>query len=87
VSETEGVTSRSTGEEPYRKVIISSTEKRSGGRGYNNDRRGGDRRGGRRNDRKPRAHFDITTSFEKDYKKPKPEDSMKSAGLYSKIEF
>lgn len=87
VSELEGVTSRSTGEEPYRKVIISSTEKRSGGRGYSSDRRGGDRRGGRRNDRKPRAHFDITTSFEKDYKKPKPEDTMKSAGLYSKIEF
>jgi spoIIIJ-associated protein len=87
VSEIEGVTSQSKGEEPYRKVIISSTEKRSGGRGYGSDRRGGDRRGGRRNDRKPRAHFDITTSFEKDYKKPKPEDIMKSAGLYSKIEF
>ena len=87
VSEIEGVTSRSTGEEPYRKVIISSTEKRSSDRrgGYGNDRRGG--RGGRRNDRKPRAHFDITTSFEKDYKKPKPEDTMTSAGLYSKIEF
>lgn len=88
VSETEGVTSRSTGEEPYRKVIISSTERRSDRRGgYNSDRRGGDRRGGRRNDRKQRPHYDITTSFEKDYKKPKPEDSMKSAGLYSKIEF
>ena len=88
VSETEGVTSRSTGEEPYRKVIISSTEKRSDRRGgYGSDRRGGDRRGGRRNDRKQRPHYDITTSFEKDYKKPKPEDTMKSAGLYSKIEF
>ncbi|MBR1663094.1 MAG: protein jag [Ruminococcus sp.] len=84
VSEIEGVTSRSTGEDPYRKVIISSTEKR------HNDRRGGGYgkgRGGRRNDRRQRAHFDITTSFEKDYKKPKPEDNMTSAGLYSKIEF
>ncbi len=85
VSEIEGVTSRSTGEEPYRKVIISSTEKRRYDR---NDRKGGfgkGRNGGRR-DRKPRAHFDITTSFEKDYKKPKPEDTMTSSGLYGKIE-
>ena len=83
VSDIEGVTSRSTGEEPYRKVIISSTERKNRDGGY----RGG--RGGRNNnrrDRKPKAHFDITTSFEKDYKKPKPEDSL-SAGLYGKIEF
>lgn len=46
--------------------------------------RGGNRRGKR--DRKPKAHFDITTSFEKDYKKPKPEDNL-DAGLYGKIEF
>lgn len=86
VSEIEGVTSQSKGEEPYRKVIISSTNPRKyddrggykrGGRG----RRNGGNRGGRS------KGFDITTSFEKDYKKPKPEDSMKGAGLYSKIEF
>ncbi|MBQ3936464.1 MAG: protein jag [Ruminococcus sp.] len=86
VSEIEGVTSQSKGEEPYRKVIISSTNPRKfddrggfkrGGRG----RRNGGGRGGRS------KGFDITTSFEKDYKKPKPEDSMKGAGLYSKIEF
>ena len=73
------------GEEPYRKVIISSTNPRKfddrggfkrGGRGRRNGGRGGRSKG-----------FDITTSFEKDYKKPKPEDSMKGAGLYSKIEF
>ena len=78
VSDIEGVTSKSTGEDPYRKVIISSTEKRR----FND-------RGGRRNsrrDRKPKPHYDITTSFEKDYKKPKPEDSL-DAGLYGKIEF
>lgn len=79
VTEIEGVVSKSTGEEPYRKVIISSTEKRANG-GY----RGGNRRGGR-HDRKPREHFDITTSFEKDYKKPKPEDTL-DAGLYGKID-
>lgn len=87
VSEIEGVTSQSKGEEPYRKVIISSTSPRK----Y--DDRGGFKRGGRggrRNDRRNRSRssgFDITTSFEKDYKKPKPEDSMQGAGLYSKIEF
>lgn len=85
VSEIEGVTSRSTGEEPFRKVIISSTERRP----RNNDFRGGKggrKGGGRRGDRKPRAHYDITTSFEKDYKRPKPEDNL-NAGLYGKIEF
>ncbi len=86
VSEIEGVTSQSKGEEPYRKVIISSTNPRKF------DDRGGYRKGGRgrRNDRRSRPRssgFDITTSFEKDYKKPKPEDSMQGAGLYSKIEF
>ena len=80
VSEVEGVTSKSTGEDPYRKVIISSTEKRKF-----NDHRGG-RRNNSRRDRKPKPHYDITTSFEKDYKKPKPEDSL-DAGLYGKIEF
>ncbi len=52
VSEIEGATSRSTGEEPYRKVLISSTEKKS----YNRDNKGegrGDRRSrGSRNDRR-----------------------------------
>lgn len=83
VSEIEGVTSRSTGEEPYRKVLISSTEKKPRG-----DFRGGKggRKGGRRGDRKPKAHYDITTSFEKDYKRPKPEDNL-NTGLYGKIEF
>ncbi len=89
VSEIEGVTSQSKGEEPYRKVIISSTNPRryedrggyrKGGRGRRNDRR----KGGSRNSSRG---FDFTTSFEKEYKKPKPEDSMTGAGLYSKIEF
>lgn len=77
ITDIEGVTSKSTGEDPYRKVIISSTEKRRfNDRGRRNNRR----------DRKPKPHYDITTSFEKDYKKPKPEDSL-DAGLYGKIEF
>ena len=90
----EGVTSRSVGEEPYRKVVISSTERPArrsrrsdrndrGGRG---DRRRNDRR--RNNDAPPtRINMDsMKTSFEKDYKRPKPEDDL-NAGLYGKIEF
>ena len=68
-------------------------------RGGRPDRRGerGDRRGGRRGDRDrdrrarrpsgegPRK-LDLSTSFEKDYKRPKPEDSL-NAGVYGKIDF
>ena len=87
ISEIEGVSSRSVGEEPYRKIIISSLvkkehrhgDKRGGGRG---GRRGG---GERRNRNFEPRSLDLKTSFEKDYKKPKPEDDLK-AGLYGKIE-
>ena len=89
ISKIEGVSSKSVGEEPYRKIIISSNNPRR------NDRR--DRRGGRRNDRRgnnrnhdrevnmERRSVDLSTSFEKDYKRPKPEDTMEG-GLYGKIE-
>ncbi|MBR1862982.1 MAG: protein jag [Ruminococcus sp.] len=89
VSEIEGVTSQSKGEEPYRKVIISSTNPRRGGdrRNNRNNKRGGNRRNGRGGGRSQSKGFDFTTSFEKEYKKPKPEDSMLGSGLYSKIEF
>lgn len=93
VSEIENATSRSVGEEPYRKVLISSTEKPERQNGYrgrrDNNRYGnknGRRNGRRREDFKARS-LDISSSFEKDYKKPKPEDEMGSSGLYSKIEF
>lgn len=98
ISEIEGVVSRSVGEEPYRKIIISSTNPRNnrnnGGRGRGprrDDRRNG-RQGGRDNRNNNRREnyeakqIDLSTSFEKDYKKPKPEDSMEG-GLYGKIEF
>lgn len=78
ITDIEGVTSRSKGEEPYRKVIISSTEKRR----YDN-------RGRRNNNRRPnnrKKGYDIVSSFEKEYKKPKPEDEMGSSGLYTKID-
>lgn len=87
VSKIEGVSSHSVGEEPYRKIIISSDNPK------NNKRR--DRRNGQRNDRrnsrpKNRENFerrkvDLSTSFEKDYKRPKPEDTIEG-GLYGKIE-
>lgn len=91
VSEIENASSRSVGEEPYRKVLISTTERREGGyRGRRNDRNGdrrnGNRKGGRRREDFKARSLDISSSFEKDYKKPKPEDDM-GAGLYSKIEF
>lgn len=77
ISKIEGVNSKSVGEEPYRKVVISSDHPKK------ND---GKRNGGykkRRGDG-PRS-LDLKTSFEKDYKKPKPEDNI-NAGLYGKIE-
>lgn len=85
ISGIEGVSSRSVGEDPYRKVVISCDRPRRGGNG-----RG---RGQKRNypERKPedfkRKNLDsMKTSFERDYKKPKPEDEL-NAGLYGKIEF
>lgn len=84
VSEIEGVTSKSIGEEPYRKVVISSVngrpERKSGGR------RGYGDKNGRRRDPQPRSMDLMKTSFEKDYKKPKPEDSMLGGELYGKID-
>ncbi len=76
ITDIEGVTSHSKGEEPYRKVIISSTEKRR----YDNK--------GRRNNKRFNNNkgYDIVSSFEKEYKKPKPEDDMGSSGLYTKID-
>ncbi len=105
VTEIDGVSSHSSGEEPNRKVIITSDSApaykrddnnarsyRSGG--GRNDRGGhGGNRGNRgRNDRRdsrpstegPRK-LDLSTSFEKDYKRPKPEDSL-NAGVYGKID-
>ena len=80
VAEIEGVSSHSTGQDPYRKVVISSNEKRR-------DNKNNFNKGGRRNNSAPRQKkFDMVTSFEKDYKKPRPEDNL-SSGLYSKIEF
>lgn len=93
ISNIEGVSSRSVGEEPYRKIIISSNNpRRGGGRrdnrrdgGRRNDRRGGERRNRDREVNMERRSVDLSTSFEKDYKRPKPEDEIQG-GLYGKIE-
>ena len=105
VTEIEGVSSHSSGEEPYRKVIITSDSapayKRddknargirsgNGGRRDRNDRGGrGERRDRRdRGERRPPVEarkLDLSTSFERDYKRPKPEDSL-NAGVYGKID-
>ncbi len=99
IAEIEGVTSRSVGEEPYRKVVISSLNHPNRRRNARNDRddrreRGGRRDRNRRNDHRrssdvpqERISMDsMKTSFEKDYKRPKAEDEI-NAGLYGKIEF
>ncbi len=107
VTEIEGVSSHSSGEEPNRKVIITNDSApdykkddknargfRSGnGRYDRNDRgRGGKQRSHDRRDRRDRRpsgegprKLDLSTSFEKDYKRPKPEDSL-NAGVYGKID-
>ena len=105
ISEIEGVTSHSVGEEPFRKVIISSTNpapkrynngkknyrgnggnRRNGGNGGYNKRGGNGKYygGNKKKNFQPRS-LDLKTSFEKDYKRPKPEDNLKQ-GLYGKIE-
>ena len=101
IAEIDGVSSRSVGEEPYRKVVISSTNARpnrkGGRRNDRNDRNDRRDRGGRdrRNNRdrrrgevpSERISLDsMKSSFEKDYKRPKAEDEI-NAGLYGKIEF
>ncbi len=87
ISKIDGVSSRSVGEEPYRKIIISSINPR---RNNSKRRDNGHRNDKRNNHRKNHENFepkaiDLSTSFEKDYKKPKPEDSI-DTGLYGKIE-
>ena len=85
VSEIEGVSSKSVGEEPYRKIIISSTNPKKKNFDKSKGRGGKNFNGKKRIHREPKD-IDLSTSFEKDYKKPKPEDSIEG-GLYGKIEF
>lgn len=95
VANIEGVTSRSIGDEPYRKVIITSTNPRQrrdrngyGNRegGYKKDYERRPRRDKNPNEYTPRSMDMMKTSFEKDYKRPKPEDNLIEGDLYGKID-
>ena len=93
IADIDGVSSHSVGVEPYRKVVITSDNPRKNynrkGKGngkYNNRNRKGGKY--RRDDNyvpKPKSMDSMKTSFEKEYSKPKPEDSIEG-GLYGKIE-
>lgn len=88
IAEIEGVVSHSVGEDPYRKVVVAVP----GGQNRRNRRNGSNGSGKkpyrekRPEDFKPSNLDNMKTSFEKDYKKPKPEDKL-GTGLYGKIEF
>ena len=90
VSEVEGVTSKSVGEEPNRRVVISSTnprkpERRS--RGGNNERR---RYNDRSRDEIPLKSMNLSkvgqTSYEAEYVRAEKTEREKQAKLYEKIE-
>ena len=93
IADIDGVSSHSVGVEPYRKVVITSDNPRKiynrkgkGNGKYNNRNRKGGKY--RRDDNyvpKPKSMDSMKTSFEKEYSKPKPEDSIEG-GLYGKIE-
>lgn len=90
ISEIDGVSSHSVGEEPYRKVVITSDNPRRGGKNYKGrNGRGGNGKRRYKDDKnyipKPKSMDSFKTSFEKDYKKSKPEDDI-HGGLYGKID-
>lgn len=75
VAEIEGVFSNSIGEEPFRKVVISSNTKPTYNKGDRNDR-GGRRGGGDRRNYTPGRSYKqssgFSTSFEREYKRSQP---------------
>ncbi|MCM1054243.1 MAG: KH domain-containing protein [Bacteroides sp.] len=93
VAEIEGVSSRSTGEEPFRKVVISANEPHRRG-----PRNGGGSRGGSYSTDSYKRSSGFSTSFEREYKRkdaPAVEPAEyseettefeKSVSLYGKIE-
>jgi len=100
VAEIEGVFSNSIGEEPFRKVVISSNTKPTYNKSDRNDRNG--RRGDRRSSYNPGKSYKqssgFSTSFEREYKRERAEnaepitysqetvDLEKNTSLYGKIE-
>lgn len=87
VSTIEGVTSHSTGDEPYRRVVISSIAKpqRTDRR---RDRDFGDKRGEKKeytgNTTSYQKSKSFSTSFEREYKREKSFDSTGNVGDFSK---
>ncbi len=97
VAEIEGVSSRSTGTEPYRKVVIYADKPK-----FDNRRRGGNRRSSDgASTRNYRQSGGFSTSFEREYKRRQYQpdenadagefsketvDAEKNATLYGKIE-
>lgn len=82
VAEIEGVSSHSTGVEPYRKVVIYADKPKFDNR---RPRRNGDRRGGNGNTRNYRQSTGFSTSFEREYKRRTYEpDENANAGEFSK---
>ena len=82
VAEIEGVSSHSTGVEPYRKVVIYADKPK-----YDNRRRRGDRNGSgdARSTRNYKASSGFSTSFEREYKRRVYEpDENANAGEFSK---
>ncbi len=82
VAEIEGVSSHSTGVEPYRKVVIYADKPTFDNR---RPRRNGDRRGGNGSTRNYRQSTGFSTSFEREYKRRTYEpDENANAGEFSK---
>ncbi len=81
VAEIEGVSSRSTGTEPYRKVVIYADKPRRD----NRDSRRSNRRGDGASTRNYRQSGGFSTSFEREYKRSqhKPDENA-NAGEFSK---
>jgi len=87
IAEIDGVVSHSVGEDPYRKVVVAvpGGQNRRNRRNNGNDGNRRPYREKRPEDFKPSNLDNMKTSFEKDYKKPRPEDEL-NTGLYGKIE-
>ena len=97
IAEIEGVNSHSTGEEPFRKVVISSTARKENREGRDNNR---GRRSSRPsyNGRNYKQSGGFSTSFEREYKRTaaasyepteyseETMDTEKNTALYGKIE-
>ena len=95
VAEIEGVFSNSIGEEPFRKVVISSNAKPAYNKSEHGGRRGGGERRSYSSGKSYRQSSGFSTSFEREYKRSQAEtveysqetvEIEKKTSLYGKIE-